>query len=89
MNYTRKVTRRNAEADSTLLGVRLGRLCIGCEVSVHEVAAALGVSRMVVYRWFAGRNDVSKHLRNRVENYLRTLATVKNAPTQLCLDLTT
>lgn len=89
MNYTQKVTRRNAEADSTLLGVRLGRLCIEREVSVHDVAAVLDVSRMVVYRWFAGRNDVSKHLRNRVESYYNSLAAVKNKPTQLCLDLTT
>lgn len=89
MNYTHKVIRKNAEADSTMLGVRLGRLCIQCNVTVNEVATSLGVSRMVVYRWFAGKNDVHKHLRDRVEGYYKVLSAVKSAPIQLCLDLNT
>lgn len=70
--YTTKIIRRNADADPSLLGVSLGRLCIYRLVPAAEVAAALDVSKATVYLWFAGRREVSKHLRPKVEAYYRS-----------------
>ena len=49
-------------ADSQLLGVQLGRVCINKEIPVSDVASFFGVSRMTVYSWFRGKSIVSgKH----------------------------
>lgn len=72
MSYTAKIVRLNADADSSLLGVQLGRLCIHRRVPVADVAEALNVTKAAVYRWFSGKRDVSKHLRERVLAYYRS-----------------
>ena len=41
-------------ADSKLLGVRLGRVCVAKDVPVTTVATRCGVSRQTVYWWFTG-----------------------------------
>lgn len=69
-NYSVKVVKANAQADESLLGVRLGRFCIANNISVIQVANALDVSKAVVYKWFTGKSDVGKHLRQKVEAYL-------------------
>jgi hypothetical protein len=71
--YTTKIIRRNADADPTLLGVQLGRLCIYRHVSVNQVVADLGVTKAAVYSWFSGQRDVSKHLRSKVLAYYRSV----------------
>jgi len=49
-------------ADSQLLGVQLGRVCINRDIPVSDVASFFGVSRMTVYSWFRGKSIVSgKH----------------------------
>jgi hypothetical protein len=49
-------------ADSQLLGVQLGRVCINKDIPVSDVASFFGVSRMTVYSWFRGKSVVSgKH----------------------------
>jgi len=49
-------------ADSQLLGVQLGRVCINKDIPVSDVASFFGVSRMTVYSWFRGKSTVSgKH----------------------------
>ena len=49
-------------ADSQLLGVQLGRVCINKDIPVSDVASFFGVSRMTVYSWFRGKTIVSgKH----------------------------
>lgn len=72
MSYTAKIVRLNADADQSLLGVQLGRLCIYRQVPVADVAEALNVTKAAVYRWFSGKRDVSKHLRERVLAYYRS-----------------
>lgn len=72
MSYTAKIVRLNADADPSLLGVQLGRLCIYQGIPVADVAEALNVTKAAVYRWFAGKRDVSKHLRERVLAYYRS-----------------
>lgn len=43
------------EADSSLLGVRLGRLCVEANLPAVYVSKVLNVSRNSVYGWFRGR----------------------------------
>jgi hypothetical protein len=70
--YTTKIIRRNADADPSLLGVQLGRLCIHRLIPVNQVAADLGVTKTAIYLWFSGQRDVSKHLRSKVLAYYRS-----------------
>jgi len=49
-------------ANSQLLGVQLGRVCLNKDIPVSDVASFFGVSRMTVYSWFRGKSIVSgKH----------------------------
>ena len=73
MSYTTKIVAINAAADGRLLGVRLGRLCISVDMPVNLVAKSLDVSKATVYKWFAGKTDVDKHLRSKAELYYRSL----------------
>jgi hypothetical protein len=52
--YTRRQIEVNKKADGRLLGVKLGRVCIGKDIPVSEVSETLGVCRQTVYCWFAG-----------------------------------
>ena len=64
-----KILKANSNADINLLGVQLGSLCISKDIPVNAIAAFLGVSKSVVYRWFIGKHDISKHLRDKVQKY--------------------
>lgn len=44
----------NKKADSKMIGVRLGRICIERDISVSKVSHDAGVSRQTVYNWFCG-----------------------------------
>lgn len=49
-------------ANSQLLGVQLGLVCLKNDLPVTDVAEFFGVSRMTVYNWFKGKVVVSgKH----------------------------
>lgn len=52
--YSKRIIDVNAKADTTNLGVLLGRYCIGRDISAVEIAAKIGVSKMTIYRWFTG-----------------------------------
>jgi hypothetical protein len=41
--------------DPSLLGIRLGRLCVEANLPIAYVATALEVSRNTVHLWFRGR----------------------------------
>lgn len=60
--YTKRLSSLNKQADGSMLGVKLGRVCISKEVSVTEVAYRLGVSRQAVYNWFNGIHEPSEEL---------------------------
>jgi transcriptional regulator with XRE-family HTH domain len=50
------------EANPTLLGVKLAKICIDRGIPVSDVAEFFGVSRVTVYAWFRGKSVVSgKH----------------------------
>jgi len=52
--YSKRLVQLNNKADQSLLGVRLGRVCIEYDVPVSVIAAKIGVSRQTVYNWFCG-----------------------------------
>ena len=60
--YSVKVVELNTAADSSLLGVQLGKICIDTAVPVTAVSLNLGVSRQTVYNWFCGvSNPTPRH----------------------------
>jgi hypothetical protein len=71
--YSVRLSQLNKEADDTLIGVRLGRLCIACNRPVSSVAVDLGVTRQTVYNWFSGSNAPQSQMVSAVEAYLATL----------------
>lgn len=71
--YSLRLHTMNAEADPTNLGVRLGRVCIERDISVIQVAEALGVTRQTVYNWFVGASSPHWRCTDRVEQFLDKL----------------
>jgi hypothetical protein len=53
--YGDKLLLQLQQADATLLGVQLGRLCVEANLPVVYVAEALNVSRNTVHLWFRGQ----------------------------------
>jgi len=68
--YTTRISSLNKEADQSLLGVRLGRVCIDYDVPVTEVASQLGVSRQTVYNWFTGVHEPNQELTELIEEII-------------------
>jgi len=50
--YSFRLVQANQAADSRKIGVKLGRYCIGKDISVYEIAQQFDVSRMTIYSWF-------------------------------------
>lgn len=71
--YSLRIADLNKKADGTLLGVKLGRVCIKNNVSVVEVSAQLRVSRQTVYNWFIADTYVHRDLVDLVEKYIALL----------------
>ena len=71
--YSLRIADLNKKADGTLLGVKLGRLCIKNNVSVVEVSGVLDVSRQTVYNWFIADTYVHGDLVDLVERYIALL----------------
>lgn len=74
VGYSVSVLKRNTAADDTSIGVRLGRVCIGREIPVRNVAARLNVSTQTVYNWFVGAKAPQEKLVYLIEDYLRELS---------------
>ena len=60
-------------ADSSLLGVKLGRVCLSKDIPVKDVAEFFGVSRMTVYSWFRGKTLVSGKHSDKMKKLLEKL----------------
>jgi hypothetical protein len=71
--YSLRIADLNKKADGSLLGVKLGRLCIKNNVPVVEVATLLKVSRQTVYNWFTADTYVHKDLADAVKEYVAVL----------------
>ncbi len=65
--YTKRLSIRNKQADGSMLGVKLGRVCISKEVPVTVIATSLGVSRQTVYNWFAGVHKPNEELKELIK----------------------
>jgi DNA-binding XRE family transcriptional regulator len=72
--YSVRLIKLNNEADNTLIGVRLGRVCIEHDISVLDVASALRVSRQTIYHWFGGTYLPKKETAARIQKYMDALA---------------
>lgn len=55
--YSQRIVAANSQADSTLLGVTLGKLCIEQDIPVVDIAETMGVSRQTIYNWFCGIHE--------------------------------
>ena len=53
--YSQHVVEANQQADSTNLGVLLGRACIKHKIPITVVSEELEVSRQILYDWFSGK----------------------------------
>lgn len=61
--YSILLIQKIKEANPNLLGVKLGKICVGRDIPVKDVAEFFGVSRVTVYAWFRGEVVVSgKHV---------------------------
>jgi transcriptional regulator with XRE-family HTH domain len=71
--YSLRVAEAIRKANGRSLGVQLGRACLAQDISVLEVAAALGVSRQTVYQWFTGVSAPRGAACELIELYLKSL----------------
>ena len=62
------------EANQTLLGVKLGTLCLDRDIPVTDVAEFFGVSRVTVYSWFRGKTVVSGKYADKMHKLIAKLA---------------
>lgn len=67
--YHENIIKANKAADQSLLGVQLGRLCIWNEIPILKLTNELGVSRVRLYKWFKGIEEVGHPFRERVKAY--------------------
>jgi hypothetical protein len=71
--YSVKLARKNAEADASRIGVRLGQVCISNDIPVAVVAKKLRVSRQTVYGWFFGAVQPKAVSVEAIETFLASL----------------
>lgn len=61
------------EANRTLLGVQLGRICLEKDIPVTDVAEFFDVSRVTVYSWFRGKTVVSGKYSDKMKRLIEKL----------------
>lgn len=71
--YSKRIADANKKASGDSLGVRLGKLCIEEDVSVADVAEALGVSRQTVYAWFTGHFIPSPKIEGKIRAFIKSI----------------
>ena len=72
--YSALTIREVQEANPTLLGVKLAKVCINRNIPVSDVAEFFGVSRVTVYAWFRGKAVVSGKHADKMQKMLVKLA---------------
>jgi len=68
-SYDHKFLLELQKADSTRLGVKLGRVCVEANLPAAYVARVLETSRTTVYSWFRGQG-IREERRIRVETFI-------------------
>lgn len=71
--YSLRIAEAIKKADGSLLGVKLGRLCLARDIPVSVVADKLGVTRQAVYAWFTGESDPRGPMCDAIEAYIKSL----------------
>ena len=61
------------EANKSLLGVQLGRICLEKDIPVTDVADFFDVSRVTVYSWFRGKTVVSGKYSDKMKRLIEKL----------------
>jgi hypothetical protein len=61
------------EANRSLLGVQLGRICLEKDIPVTDVAEFFDVSRVTVYSWFRGKTVVSGKYSDKMKRLIEKL----------------
>jgi len=72
--YSTLTAREIKEANQTLLGVKLGMICLDSDIPVTDVAEFFGVSRVTVYSWFRGKTVVSGKYADKMHKLIAKLA---------------
>jgi transcriptional regulator with XRE-family HTH domain len=72
--YSALTIREIQEANPTLLGVKLAKICVDRNIPVSDVADFFGVSRVTVYSWFRGKTVVSGKHSDKMHKLLAKLA---------------
>jgi len=71
--YSKKIKAQIENADSTGIGVELGRLCMLHGYSIREVAEVFEVTRPTVYNWMTGKYAPTKHLLSKMQALVNKL----------------
>jgi hypothetical protein len=61
-------------ADQKKIGVRFALCCISNDVPVTDVAEYFGVTRMTVYAWFRGKNNVPEKHHAKMQKFIDKLS---------------
>ena len=72
--YSTLTAREIKEANQSLLGVKLGMICLDRDIPVTDVAEFFGVSRVTVYSWFRGKTVVSGKYADKMQKLIAKLA---------------
>jgi hypothetical protein len=72
--YSTLTVQEIQEANPTLLGVKLGKICVNKDIPVIDVAEYFGVSRVTVYAWFRGKTVVSGKHADKMQKLIAKLA---------------
>ena len=72
--YSTLTIREIQEANPTLLGVKLAKICVDRDIPVVDVAEFFGVSRVTVYSWFRGKAVVSGKHADKMQKLIAKLA---------------
>ena len=72
--YSTLTAREIREANQSLLGVKLGMICLNKDIPVTDVAEFFGTSRVTVYSWFRGKTVVSGKHADKMQKLIAKLA---------------
>jgi hypothetical protein len=71
--YSLLIANEIREANKSLLGVQLGKICLDRDIPVMDVAEFFDVSRVTVYAWFRGKTVVSGKYSDKMKKLIEKL----------------
>lgn len=71
--YSSRVICANAIASTDNLGVLLGRYCIAKDIPASDIANAMLVTKMTIYKWFTGKTIPRKSQEERLKSIISDL----------------